>query len=57
MFYQLLRVQHSVLPHTPGVVYYLSRVGKSACPRVLDAQKMAVDDQKISFGRPPDDQN
>ena len=30
------------------------RLGESACQSVLEAQKMAVDAQKISFGRPPD---
>ena len=33
------------------------RVGKSACPRVLDDQKKAVDDQKMIPGRPHDDKN
>ena len=33
------------------------RLGKSACPRVLDDQKKAVDDQKLMSGCPHDDQN
>ena len=33
------------------------RLGKSACPRVLDDQKMAVDDHELMSGRPHDDQH
>ena len=33
------------------------RLGKSACPRVLDDQKEAVDDQIMIPGRPHDDKN
>ena len=33
-----------------------SRLGKYACPRVLDDQKKAVDDKKMIPGRPHDDQ-
>ena len=30
------------------------RLGKLACPRVNDDQKMDVDDQKLNSGRPHD---
>ena len=36
------------------VVVYVYRVGKFACPRVLDDQKMSEDNQKLRSGCPPD---
>ena len=33
-----------------------TRLGKLACPRVNDDQKIAVDDKKLNSGRPHDDQ-
>ena len=34
--------------------YINARLGKLACPRVNDDQKMDVDDQKLNSGRPHD---
>ena len=38
------------------LLYHLnSMLGKLACPRVNDDQKIGVDDQKLNSGRPHDD--
>ena len=35
----------------------MTRLGKAACPLVLNDQKMAVDDHELISGHPHDDQN
>ena len=46
---------------TPGrnltLLVTIFRLGKSMCPRVLDDQKMAVDNQKLMSGPSHNDQN
>ena len=47
--------RHYLPPPPPSVISWMRpRLGKLACPRVNDDQKIDVDDQKLNSGRPHD---